>query len=64
MVNNIGKIERVLRVLFGAFLVSLAFWGPQSYWFLLGAIPLATGLTGWCPPYQLLGISTCKNKMN
>jgi hypothetical protein len=23
---------------------------------------LATGLVGWCPPYSLLGINTCKNK--
>jgi hypothetical protein len=25
-------------------------------------VPLATGLVGWCPPYTLLGINTCKNK--
>jgi hypothetical protein len=25
-------------------------------------VPLATGLVGWCPPYSLLGINTCKNK--
>lgn len=24
------------------------------------AIPLAMGLFGWCPPYALLGISSCK----
>jgi hypothetical protein len=27
---------------------------------LLGIIPLATGVIGWCPPYSLLGINTCK----
>ena len=62
MKTNIHPIERGVRVVGGLFLVSLAFWGPESYWFLLGLIPVATGLTGWCPPYQLLGISTCPKK--
>jgi hypothetical protein len=36
--------------------------GPQSPWAFLGIVPLATGLIGWCPPYALLGISTCGKK--
>ena len=32
----------------------------QSAWGWLGLIPLATGLLGWCPPYAMLGITTCK----
>jgi hypothetical protein len=59
MKKNIHPIERVVRVVGGLFLVSLAFWGPSNYWFLLGVIPAATGLIGWCPPYAMLGISTC-----
>jgi hypothetical protein len=62
MKKNIHPIERGLRVLAGAVLTSLAFWGPTNLWFLLGLIPLATGLIGWCPPYAMLGISTCKHK--
>lgn len=56
---NIGNIERVARIVVGAGILSLAFVGPQSPWAFLGVIPLATGLIGWCPPYALLGISTC-----
>jgi hypothetical protein len=59
MKKNIHPIERVVRVLGGLVLTSLAFWGPSNLWFLLGLIPVATGLMGWCPPYALLGISTC-----
>lgn len=59
MKTNIHPVERGLRIALGAALVSLAFWGPANPWFLLGAIPLLTGLAGWCPPYALLGISTC-----
>ena len=60
MVKNIHKIERVVRVLGGAVLVSLAFWGPANPWFFLGLVPMLTGLIGWCPPYAMLGINTCK----
>jgi hypothetical protein len=59
MKKNIHPVERVVRVVGGLFLTSLAFWGPQSLWFLLGLIPVATGFLGWCLPYALLGISTC-----
>ena len=61
MKKNVGSIERVIRVIAGIAILSLAFVGPKSPWAYLGIIPLATGLIGWCPPYALLGISTCKN---
>ena len=56
MKKNIHPIERAVRVLFGLGLVSMAFVGPQNLWFLLGLIPVATGLVGWCPPYALLEV--------
>jgi len=59
MKRNIGNIERIIRIVAGAGIMSLAFVGPLSLWALLGAVPLVTGLIGWCPPYALLGISTC-----
>jgi hypothetical protein len=59
MKRNIGNVERVIRVAAGLGILSLTFIGPQSLWGLLGVVPLATGLIGWCPPYAMLGISTC-----
>lgn len=59
MKKNVHNIERVIRIVIGLGLISLAFVGPANPWFFLGAIPLLTGLMGWCPPYALLGISTC-----
>lgn len=59
MQKNIHPIERLLRIIIGAVIMSLAFWGPSNLWFLLGIIPLMTGLVGWCPAYTLLGIDTC-----
>jgi hypothetical protein len=61
MKTNIGNVERGVRIVAGLGLTSLAFVGPQNLWFLLGLIPLATGLIGWCPPYALLGINTNKS---
>ena len=60
MQKNIHPIERTMRVLVGAVVASLAFWGPSNLWFLVGLVPVMTGLTGWCPPYQIFGINTCK----
>lgn len=60
MTKNIHPIERIVRVVVGITLVSLAFWGPKNMWFLLGVVPALTGFIGWCPPYSVFGINTCK----
>ena len=62
MTKNIGDTERIIRIVGGLVLIALAATGTVSVWGWLGLVPLATGLTGWCPPYSLLGINTCKNK--
>ncbi len=59
MKKNIHSIERAVRLVAGAIIASMAFWGPTNMWFLLGLIPMATGIMGWCPPYAMLGINTC-----
>ncbi len=61
MKKNIGTTERIIRVMAGIGVLSLVFIGPESKWGYLGIVPLATGLIGWCPPYHLFGISTCKS---
>jgi hypothetical protein len=58
MKKNIGTLERIVRVMLGAVILSLAFLGPESPWAYLGIVPLLTGIVGWCPPYALLGIGT------
>jgi hypothetical protein len=60
MKQNVHNVERVIRVIAGLAIISLVFIGPQSAWGWLGVVPLATGILGWCPPYALFGISTCK----
>jgi hypothetical protein len=60
MKRNVGTIDRTVRIAGGLLLVGLAATGTVGAWAWLGVIPLATGLVGWCPPYALLGIDTCK----
>jgi hypothetical protein len=60
--RNEANWERILRTLVGAILLSLTFIGPQTWWGLLGIIPLVTGSTGVCPLYTILGVSTCPSK--
>lgn len=59
MKPNEGTIDRVLRVVAGLAILSLAFVGPQTPWAYLGLVPLVTGLVGICPLYSILGINTC-----
>lgn len=60
MKRNIGKAERIVRIVVGMGVLSLAFVGPRSSWAYLGLLPLLSGLIGWCPPYALLGVSTVR----
>ena len=55
---NEGTLDRTLRIIVGIVLVSLVFVGPQSMWGLLGLVPLATGVLGFCPVYRLTGLDT------
>jgi hypothetical protein len=55
---NEHDIERVLRVVVGIALLALVVFGPKTLWGLVGIVPLATGVAGFCPLYRLLGVST------
>jgi hypothetical protein len=59
---NVGGVDRMLRVVVGIGLLSLVFVGPQTAWGWIGAVPLLTGLLGFCPAYLPFGIKTCKTK--
>jgi hypothetical protein len=61
MNKNIRPCERVVRIVAGLAVASLAFWGPHSLWFLLGLIPAASGVIGYCPVYTKFGIDMNKS---
>ncbi len=62
MKKNIHHVERIIRIIAGLAVLALFFilQGNARYWGLVGLVPLITGLVGWCPPYAIFGISTCK----
>ncbi len=60
MENNVGKIDRIIRILVGLLLVSLSVSGLIGAWGWLGLILVATGLMSFCPIYALFGKSTCQ----
>ncbi len=66
--KNEGSLDRILRVVLGIALLGWYFMAPADAgyrpWLLIGIIPLATGLIGWCPLYSVFGFRTCPMKKN
>ncbi len=64
MTTNIGRTDRIIRLILGVALIALALgYIPgvtQQVWGWIGLIPLATAFFGTCPIYSVLGTSTCK----
>lgn len=58
---NVGKTDKIGRILLGVTVIALGIYF-QSWWGLVGIIPLTTALSGWCPLYSIFGLSTCPAK--
>ena len=56
--QNVGKVDRIIRVIVGALLVGNVFVGLQTVVGWIGLILIVTGFFGTCPVYSLLGINT------
>ena len=66
MTQNVGGIDRILRIAIGAALL-LWFFIDQGtgFWHwakLIGVVPLLTGLFSTCPLYSIIGMNTCPRK--
>ena len=57
MKANVGNIDRLMRIIVGLVIGILGIWF-DSWWGLIGIVPLATGLFKWCPLYVPFKIST------
>ncbi|WP_201556444.1 DUF2892 domain-containing protein [Psychrobacter sp. 72-O-c] len=56
---NVGNTERLLRIIAGIIIIGVGIY-YQSWWGVVGLIPLLTGLFRFCPLYAMLGMNTCK----
>ena len=57
MERNVGNFDRFLRISLGIAVIALGIF-YQSWWGLVGLVPLLTALLNWCPAYSLIGLST------
>lgn len=63
--RNVGTIDRALRIIVGLALIAGFFLNADATYrwaYLIGIVPLVTGLIGSCPLYSILGFSTCPVK--
>ncbi len=60
--NNVGGIDRILRIVIGLALIGMTLTGMIGVWGWIGVVPLLTAALGTCPLYSVLGFSTCPMK--
>lgn len=59
MKENVGGFDKYLRIALGVVILIIGYI-YESWWGLIGIIPLLTGLVNRCGLYYLIGVSTCK----
>ncbi|MEO8326444.1 MAG: DUF2892 domain-containing protein [Nitrospirota bacterium] len=62
--RNVGHHERIIRIAIGLILLALSGFSLLPEWgdlvlMVVGLIALLTGIIGYCPAWQVLGINTC-----
>ena len=62
MLQNVGTVDRVIRILAGLALIGASLLGYIGLWGWIGVVPLATGVFRFCPAYLPFGTSTCANR--
>ena len=63
--TNVGGIDRILRIVVGLALIAGFFLNADAsmrWLYLIGIVPLVTGLMQTCPLYSIFGLSTCPMK--
>jgi len=56
--NNVGKVDRIIRIVVGVALVANVFYALQNPIGWIGVILIITGIAGICPIYSLLNLNT------
>ncbi|MGD1007556.1 MAG: DUF2892 domain-containing protein [Ignavibacteriaceae bacterium] len=59
MTKNVGNLDRNIRLVIGIAIIALGII-YQSWWGLIGVVPLLTAGLNFCPLYSVLGMSTKK----
>ena len=64
---NVGKTDRIIRIVIGVIALLIAFFGGTSgalqiILIVVGIIGLGTGIFRFCALYTLLGMNTCQTE--
>ncbi len=57
MKKNVGSADKIIRIILGVLIIVFGIYN-QSWWGLVGIVPLFTAFISWCPVYSLIGVST------
>ncbi|PLX10777.1 MAG: DUF2892 domain-containing protein [Marinilabiliales bacterium] len=61
MKQNVGTVDKVVRIILAIIIGALGYY-YQTWWGLVGLLPLATAFIGFCGLYPVFGINTKKSK--
>ena len=64
MLQNVGTVDRVIRMSAGVWLIAATVLGAIGPWGLIGVVPLVTGVYRYCPAYLAFGLSSCGLKIS
>jgi len=56
---NVGKTDRMIRLIGGIVIIAIGLF-YQSWWGMIGIVPILTGTIRWCPLYVPFKITTEK----
>ena len=59
MIQNVGTVDRVIRIGAGVALIAASVLGYIGAWGWIGLVLLVTGLVRVCPAYLPFGLNTC-----
>ena len=59
MIQNVGTVDRVIRIAAGVALIAASVLGYIGAWGWIGLVLLVTGLVRVCPAYLPFGLNTC-----
>jgi len=61
MKQNIGKTDKIIRLVLGIAIAALGFY-YKSWWGLIALVPILTAFTNFCPLYPIFKLNTKNEK--
>ena len=56
---NVGKADKIARIIIGLCIIAAGVYF-NSWFGVIGVVPIVTAILGWCPLYIPFGICSCK----